>query len=80
MNTGSASNVYLSTSPFPIQDQVTTGETVLQALQQDRNDCAAPAISEHLLWMLRRYKIIWVFSSAQRTVNFFLLLTNVIIK
>lgn len=71
MDTGSASNVYLSTSSLHIQDQVTTGEAVLQALQQDRNDCAAPAISKHLLRMLRICKIIRVFSCAQRTVIFF---------
>lgn len=43
MDTGNASNVYLSTSPFPIQDQSDpqkcTGDTVLQPLQQDGNDC-----------------------------------------
>lgn len=52
MDTGSASSVYLVTSPFPIQDQMATGETVLQALQQDRNDCAPPAISKHMLMYL----------------------------
>lgn len=78
MDTGSASNVYLGISPFLIQDQVTTGEAVLQALQQDRNDCAAPVINKHLLWMLRTCKIFWDFSCAQRTVNFyFLLSTNI---